>query len=50
MHHGAAKSPPRRVCINANYFAYPRLLLKQSANTGAEFSTDAGDYDSAATH
>jgi len=26
------------------------LLLKQSANTRAEFSTDAGDYDSAATH
>jgi hypothetical protein len=50
MHHGAAKSPPWRVCINANYFADPRLLLKKSANTRAEFSTDAGDYDTAATH
>jgi hypothetical protein len=50
VHHGAAKSPPWRVGINANYFADPRLLLKQSANTRAEFSTDAGDYDSAATH
>jgi hypothetical protein len=50
MHHGAAQSASRRVGINANDFAYPRLLFKQSANTRAEFSTDAGDYDSAATH
>jgi hypothetical protein len=50
MHHGAAQSASRRVCINANNLAYPRLLFEQSANTRAEFSTDAGDYDSAATH
>jgi hypothetical protein len=50
MHHGAAKPASRRVGIDANNFTYPRLIFKQSANTRAEFSTDAGDYDSAATH
>jgi hypothetical protein len=50
MHHGATKPASRRVGINTNNFANPRLLFKQSANTRAEFSTDAGDYDSAATH
>jgi hypothetical protein len=50
VHHGAAQSASRRVGINANDLANPRLLFKQSANTRAEFSTDAGDYDSAATH
>jgi hypothetical protein len=50
MHHGAAQSASRGVCINSNDLANPRLLFKQSADTRAEFSTDAGDYDSAATH
>jgi hypothetical protein len=50
VHHGAAQSAPRWVGINANDLANPCLLFKQSANTRAEFSTDAGDYDSAATH
>jgi hypothetical protein len=50
VNHGAAKPSSRRVCINTNDLANPRLLFKQSANTRAEFSTDAGDYDSAATH
>jgi hypothetical protein len=50
VHHGPAKPASRRVGINANDLANPRLLFKQSANTRAEFSTDAGDYDSAATH
>jgi hypothetical protein len=50
MHHSASQSASRRVGIDANNFTYPSLLFKQSANTRAEFSTDAGDYDSAATH
>jgi hypothetical protein len=50
MHHGASQSASRRVGIDANNFTYPCLLFKQSANTRAKFSTDAGDYDSAATH
>jgi hypothetical protein len=50
MHHGATKPASWRVCIDTNDLAYPCLLFKQSANTRAEFSTDAGDYDSAATH
>jgi hypothetical protein len=50
MDHGATQPTPRRVRINSNNFANPRLLFKQSANTRAEFSTDAGDNDSATTH